>query len=128
MWYCSLVAFLLRLFWALNGVAFVVLLFSTEQWQRLVPRTLEVIPNAVSTAIQYSSFRLPHENGWVRYNALQQLAYFAAVFIAAPLQILTGLAMAPAVGNHLRASPSSSTASAPEVFTSWVCCSSSSSF
>jgi thiosulfate reductase cytochrome b subunit len=45
---------------------------------------------------------MPHENGWVRYNALQQLAYFAAVFIAAPLQILTALAMAPAVGNRLR--------------------------
>jgi methionine sulfoxide reductase catalytic subunit len=56
------------LFWALNGVAFVVLLFATEQWQRLVPRTLEVIPNAVSTAIQYCSLRLPHENGWVRYG------------------------------------------------------------
>jgi methionine sulfoxide reductase catalytic subunit len=90
------------LFWVLNGLVFVALLFATFQWQRLIPRTWEVIPNAVSCAIQYGSLRMPHENGWVRYNALQQFAYFAAVFIAAPLQILTGLAMAPAVGNRLR--------------------------
>src|SRR5262249_11154325 len=53
-------------------------------------------------AIQYSSFHFPHENAWVRYNALQQLAYFGVVFIAAPFQILTAVAMAPAVGNRLR--------------------------
>jgi DMSO/TMAO reductase YedYZ molybdopterin-dependent catalytic subunit/thiosulfate reductase cytochrome b subunit len=89
-------------FWALNGLVFVTLLFATYQWQRLIPRTWEVLPNAASCAIQYGALRMPHENGWVRYNALQQFAYFTAVFIAAPLQILTGLAMAPAVGNRLR--------------------------
>jgi len=90
------------LFWILNGVAFVILLFATDQWQRLVPRTWEIIPNAASTAVQYASLHMPHENGWVRYNALQQLAYFTTVFIVPPLQILTALAMAPAVGNRLR--------------------------
>ena len=90
------------LFWTLNGVAFVMLLFATDQWQRLVPRTWEILPNAVSTAVQYASWHMPHENGWVRCNALQQLAYFAAVFIEPPLQILTAFAMAPAVGNRLR--------------------------
>src|SRR5262245_5380907 len=90
------------LFWVLNGVIFVILLFATNQWQRLVPRSWDIIPSAVSTAVQYGSMNMPHENAWVRYNALQQLAYFAVVFIFAPLQILTGLAMAPAVGNRLR--------------------------
>src|SRR5262249_18448233 len=90
------------LFWILNGVAFVFLLFATDQWQRLVPRTWEIIPNAASIAVQYASLHMPHENGWVRYNALQQLAYFTAVFIVPPLQVLTALAMAPAVGNRLR--------------------------
>src|SRR5215813_9925905 len=90
------------LFWILNGVVFVILLFATNQWQRLVPRTWEIIPNAASTAVQYASLHMPHENGWVRYNALQQLAYFATVFVVPPLQILTALAMAPAVGNRLR--------------------------
>ncbi|MGL4256371.1 MAG: cytochrome b/b6 domain-containing protein, partial [Microbacterium sp.] len=32
-------------------------------------------------------------NGWVNYNSLQQLAYFATVFIAAPLAIVTGVRM-----------------------------------
>src|SRR5262249_46629479 len=86
----------------LNGVVYFSLLFVTDQWQRLVPRTWEIIPNAASTAVQYASLHMPHENAWVRYNALQQLAYFTVVFIVAPLQILTGLAMAPAVGNRLR--------------------------
>src|SRR5262249_5770094 len=72
------------------------------QWQRLVPRSWEIIPNSVSIAVQYGSLHMPHENRWRRYNELQQLAYFAVVFIMAPLQIITGLAMAPAVGNRLR--------------------------
>src|SRR5262249_24544266 len=90
------------LFWALNGVVYFTLLFTTNQWQRLVPRTLGVFPYAASTAVSYASLHMPHENAWVRYNALQQLAYFTVVFIVAPLQILTGLAMAPAVGNRSR--------------------------
>ena len=35
----------------------------------------------------------PTENGWVNYNCLQQLAYFATVFLAAPLAIATGVRM-----------------------------------
>ena len=35
----------------------------------------------------------PTENGWVNYNALQQLAYFSTVFLAAPLAIVTGVRM-----------------------------------
>jgi thiosulfate reductase cytochrome b subunit len=79
--------------WTLNGVIFIVLLFVTGQWMRLVPTTWEVFPNAVSSALQYASLNWPLENGWVNYNSLQQLAYFTIVFIAAPLAILTGLRM-----------------------------------
>lgn len=42
----------------------------------------------------------PEPNGFYAYNPLQQFAYFAAVFIMAPLSILTGLAMSPALVNH----------------------------
>lgn len=79
--------------WALNGVIFIVLLFVTGQWMRLVPTTWEVIPNAWSAAIQYASLNWPHENGWVNYNSLQQIAYFLIVFVAAPLAIITGIRM-----------------------------------
>lgn len=82
--------------WLLNGVIFVVLLFSTGQWMRIVPTSWEVFPNAVSAALQYASLEWPHENGWVNYNSLQQLTYFVTVFLAAPAAMITGLRMSPA--------------------------------
>jgi thiosulfate reductase cytochrome b subunit len=83
----------LDILWLVNGVIFVVLLFVTGQWLRIVPTSWEVFPNAVSAALQYVSLDWPTENGWVNYNALQQLAYFATVFLAAPLAALTGVRM-----------------------------------
>ena len=82
--------------WVLNGILFYILIFVTGQWVRIVPLHWDIIPNAVSTAIQYASLYWPTENGWVNYNALQTLSYFAIVFIAAPLAIITGLRMSPA--------------------------------
>lgn len=79
----------------LNGVVFFVLLFTTGQWMRIVPTTWEVVPNALSAALQYASLDWPYENGWVNYNSLQLLAYFVTVFIAAPLAVITGIRMSP---------------------------------
>lgn len=83
----------LDLLWMVNGVVFVVLLFATGHWLRLVPTSWEVFPNALSAALQYISFDWPTDNGWVNYNSLQQLAYFTTVFIAAPLAAATGFRM-----------------------------------
>jgi thiosulfate reductase cytochrome b subunit len=83
----------LDILWVLNGVVFVVLLFATGQWMKIVPTSWEVFPNAISAALQYVSLDWPTENGWVNYNSLQQIAYFATVFIAAPLAIVTGVRM-----------------------------------
>ncbi len=83
----------LDLLWIINGVIFVVLLFATGHWARIVPTSWEVIPNAISAGLQYVSLDWPHENGWNNYNSLQQLAYFATVFLAAPLAIVTGFRM-----------------------------------
>ncbi len=77
----------------LNGVVYLVLLFTTGQWVRIVPTSWEVVPNAASAALQYASLVWPTEDGWVNYNSLQQLAYFSIVFLAAPLAIVTGLRM-----------------------------------
>ncbi|MDV3125327.1 molybdopterin-dependent oxidoreductase [Mycobacterium sp. 21AC1] len=85
------------LFWLINGAIFYVLLFSTDQWQRIVPQSWTVFPNALSTAIQYASLNFPVDQGFTNYNGLQVLAYFITVFIAAPLAFLTGLLQAPAV-------------------------------
>lgn len=81
--------------WVLLGAVFYVLLFTTGQWMRIVPTSWEVIPNAVSAGLQYLSLEWPSEDPWVAYNALQELMYFAVVFIAAPLAIISGLRMSP---------------------------------
>nr|WP_240898186.1 cytochrome b/b6 domain-containing protein [Agromyces luteolus] len=83
----------LDVLWFVNGLVFVVLLFATGQWMRVVPTSWEVIPNAVSAGLQYLSLDWPLENGWVNYNSLQVLAYFATIFIAAPLAAITGVRM-----------------------------------
>jgi thiosulfate reductase cytochrome b subunit len=93
--------FSVNLLWTINGVVFFVLLFSTEQWRRLVPMTWEVFPAALSTAIQYASLNFPVDESWTRYNGLQQLSYFITVFVAAPVSIVTGLMQGPAISNRL---------------------------
>jgi DMSO/TMAO reductase YedYZ molybdopterin-dependent catalytic subunit/thiosulfate reductase cytochrome b subunit len=93
--------FSVDLLWVLNGLVFYIMLFSTDQWLRLVPVTWDVLPNALSTAIQYASLNFPTESSWTRYNGLQQLSYFVTVFIAAPVSIITGLLQSPAISNRL---------------------------
>lgn len=88
--------------WLLNGLIFYLFLFLTPQWRRLVPTSWRVFPDAVSVAIQYLSLDWPRENSWVAYNGLQLLAYFVTVFVAAPLALLTGLGMSPALSTRFR--------------------------
>jgi len=78
-----------------NGVLYIVLLFATSQWVRVVPTSWDIFPNAFSAALQYASLNWPTDNGWVNYNALQLLSYFAVSFILAPVAIATGLRMSP---------------------------------
>jgi len=82
--------------WVLNGAVFIVVLFATGQWMRIVPTSWDVFPNAISAGLQYLSLDWPTDNGWVNYNGLQLLTYFITVFIAAPLAIATGLRMSGA--------------------------------
>jgi DMSO/TMAO reductase YedYZ molybdopterin-dependent catalytic subunit/thiosulfate reductase cytochrome b subunit len=93
--------FSINFLWVINGVIFYGLLFSTDQWRRLVPLTWGVFPAALSTAIQYASLNFPVDHSWTRYNGLQQLSYFTTVFIAAPVSIATGLMQSPAISNAL---------------------------
>src|SRR5579872_1892837 len=89
------------LLWIVNGLAFYVMLFATNQWERVIPRTWAIFPNSLTVAIQYLSFQFPVNDSWTQYNSLQQLAYFITVFIAAPTSILTGLMQSPAISNRL---------------------------
>ncbi len=88
--------------WLANGIVFYILIFATGQWMRLVPLNWDVIPNSVSVAIQYLSLNWPTENGWANYNSLQLIAYFITVFVAAPLALITGLGMSPALSTRFR--------------------------
>jgi methionine sulfoxide reductase catalytic subunit len=88
--------------WLINGVIFYVLLFATDHWQRLVPTSWDVFPNALSVLIQYLSLDWPTNHGWTAYNGLQLIAYFITVFIAAPLALITGLGMSPALSTRFK--------------------------
>lgn len=88
-------------FWVGNGAIFVLLLFATDQWKRLVPTSWHIIPDAWAFFVHYATFHMPPEpNGFYQYNALQQLSYFAVVFILAPLAIVSGPSMSPAFTNR----------------------------
>ncbi len=84
----------------LTGIVYVAMLLISGQWPRLVPTSWAVVPYAWQTFVHYATFHFPIEpNGFYAYNALQQLSYFGVVFILAPLSILTGIAMSPAIDN-----------------------------
>lgn len=85
----------------ITGIVFVFMLFATEQWRRIVPTSPLIVAQAWNTFVHYATFHLPPEpNGFYGYNALQQIAYLAVVFISGPLALLTGVAMSPAVVNR----------------------------
>ncbi len=86
--------------WLVNGLVFYALLFSTGQWRRVVPTSWEVVPNSISVLVQYLSLNWPTESGWAAYNSLQLIAYFITVFVAAPLALVTGLGMSPALSTR----------------------------
>jgi sulfoxide reductase catalytic subunit YedY len=89
-----------------NGAAFLVCLFTTDQWNRIVPRSWAIVPDAWAVFVHYATFHLlPDPTGFHGYNALQQLAYFGVVFVLAPLAILTGPSTSPALTARFRWHP-----------------------
>ena len=83
--------------WVLNGLVYVVLLFATGLWRRLIPTSWDVFPEAWESAKIYAGFGVPSIEHFQPYDALQMLTYSAVIFLLAPLMILTGLAMSPAI-------------------------------
>jgi DMSO/TMAO reductase YedYZ molybdopterin-dependent catalytic subunit/thiosulfate reductase cytochrome b subunit len=93
--------FVSAMFWVLNGAIYVSLLLATSHWRRIVPTSWRIFPDAWAVFVHYATFHLPPEpNGFFQYNALQQLSYFGVIFVLAPLSILTGPAMSPALVNR----------------------------
>ena len=84
--------------WLLTGAIYLLALATSEQWQRLVPTSWTVLSQAWEAAMAYLRLDIPRPGN--PYNALQQLTYFALVFVLTPLQISTGLAMSPALAGR----------------------------
>ncbi len=89
--------FLCAFLWMLNGFIYVSLLFWTDDWRRLIPTSWDIFPQAWDCLVSYATFHLPSASVFHPYDPLQQLTYAFIVFICAPLTILTGIAMSPAV-------------------------------
>lgn len=86
--------------WVANGLIFYVLLFTSGEWRRIIPKSWQVFPDAVSVLLQYLSLQWPADNSWVAYNGLQVIAYSITIFVAAPLALVTGLGMSPALSTR----------------------------
>ena len=85
------------IFWVLNGVIYIVLLFATGEWSRLIPTSWDIFPRAWDTFLTYITFHIPPVSEFRPYDPLQQLAYAAVVFLLAPFMLLTGASMSPAI-------------------------------
>lgn len=84
-------------FWIATGVVYVALVFASGYWRYLVPTDWSIVPQALSAVGRYLQLELPPELPGEPFNAAQKLAYFAVVFVLAPLQIASGAAMSPSV-------------------------------
>jgi len=87
-------------FWILNGLIYVGLLFVTGYWQRLIPTSWGVFSQAGKTLLGYLRLQAPSLASFQPYDPLQQLSYAFVVFILGPLAILTGAAMSPAIAGR----------------------------
>jgi thiosulfate reductase cytochrome b subunit len=93
--------------WAfvLNGLAFAGYAVLGGHLSRdLMPSGPEL--RAIGRALRdHLLFRFRHGDAADRYNVLQKLAYASIIFVAAPLLVLTGLAMSPRVDAAIPALP-----------------------
>src|SRR6185312_10276004 len=84
-------------FWVLSGIIYVVLLFATGEWQRLIPTSWSIVPDALHTFVEYATFHVPPASAFHPYDPLQQLTYAAVVFLLGPFLILSGAAQSPGI-------------------------------
>jgi thiosulfate reductase cytochrome b subunit len=66
--------------------------------RHIVPRSNELKPRHVwRDVLDHLRMRIPPATGGPQYGLLQKLAYGSVVFVMAPLMVISGLTMAPAV-------------------------------
>ena len=80
------------LLYLVNGLA------SGHFFSHIFPRGTDLATRHLYTDMRnHLRLRIPAATGGPQYGALQKIAYSIVVFVAAPLMVLTGLTMAPAV-------------------------------
>ena len=89
--------FLIVPIWIVNGLSYAIFLGVTGEWRRLIPTSWTIVPRAWESALTFASFHIPPDSAFTPYDPLQQLTYATVVFLVAPLMILTGLCMSPAL-------------------------------
>lgn len=87
--------FTTAIIWVTTGIIYISYLLISGQWRHLVPTDVGVFSRAIDTLHHYLTLNIPPEGR--TYNALQQLTYAGVIFILAPLSIITGLALSPAL-------------------------------
>jgi methionine sulfoxide reductase catalytic subunit len=81
--------------WVTTGIIYLAFMFISGQWQRLIPTDIGIIQQAIDAMIGYLTLNIPADGA--TYNGLQQLTYAGVIFILAPVAIVTGLALSPAL-------------------------------
>lgn len=91
--------FMAAWFLVLPGIVYLLLgLLSGHFRSHIWPRVRELAPRLVwRDLVAHLRFRIPAASGGPRYGLLQKCTYSFVVFVAAPLMVLTGLTMSPAV-------------------------------
>lgn len=84
-------------FWILTGAVYVGCVFATGYWRYLIPEHWSIVPDSIRAVGTYLRFHIPDKIPGQPFEPAQKLAYFLVIFVLAPLQILTGAAMSPAV-------------------------------
>lgn len=91
--------FLAAWFLVVSGLIYLFVgLTSGHLWRHILPRFRELAPRVVwQDMAAHLRLPMPPAAGGPPYGLLQKLTYAGVVFVALPLMLLTGLAMAPAV-------------------------------
>jgi sulfoxide reductase catalytic subunit YedY len=87
--------FTIAIIWILTGLIYLSYMFVSGRWRVILPTDIGVFTRAIDVMIGYLTLNIPAEG--MHYNALQQLTYAGVIFFLAPLSIITGLAMSPAL-------------------------------
>lgn len=83
----------------LTGIVYVLVGIAAGHFRAHVwPRLLELSPPRVwRDVVDHARLQIPAATGGPQYGVLQKASYSLVIFAAAPLMVLTGLAMSPAV-------------------------------